>query len=523
MSLVAPSPRAPSAVLRWREIEGPPPDLVELCDALRVEACPWLLDSALEDARLGRFSFVGADPPLVMRLRGDVVELHGRRPAFPGLDAGFRSIEGDPFETLRECLPRVGAIVDGPPDLPFVGGAVGFLGYELGAFSEPRVTSSHDDGSSFPDAVLLLVDRLIAVDHVARRGYVLGWGFGTTHREAGRRADESLAVVRGWLDDASRRTGAAAPPAPARPDLARRRELLAAEVPRAVERSLEPAAHAARVEEIVREIEAGNVYEANLTERLSLPFDGDAFGLYRALRRESPSPFAGFVELPEGAILSSSPERFLRLTEDGAVESRPIKGTRPRGRAAEEDAALAAALEGSEKDRAENLMIVDLVRNDLGRVCTTGSVAVPELMAIERYAAVFQMVSSVTGRLRDDCDAVDLLRATFPPGSMTGAPKIAAMRLIDRVETVRRGVYSGALGYFDVRGGFDLSVVIRTILVEKGRALWHVGGAIVADSTPAAERAECLDKARPMLAALASVADAVLPASCLPRSALSDH
>jgi anthranilate/para-aminobenzoate synthase component I len=208
------------------------------------------------------------------------------------------------------------------------------------------------------------------------------------------------------------------------------------------------------------------------------------------------------LELPEVAIASSSPERFLRLSPDRSVESRPIKGTGPRGSEGDEDRANRARLAGSAKDRAENLMIVDLVRNDLGRVCETGSVEVPELMAIEAYASVFQMVSTVRGRLRADRDAIDLLRAAFPPGSMTGAPKIAAMRILDRLEPVRRGIYSGALGYFDVRGGLDLCVVIRAVLVKDGRAYVHAGGGIVADSDPMGEYRETLDKARASVAAL---------------------
>jgi anthranilate/para-aminobenzoate synthase component I len=237
-------------------------------------------------------------------------------------------------------------------------------------------------------------------------------------------------------------------------------------------------------------------------------FRGDPWLLYRALRRINPAPFACYLELPGVVVVGSSPERFLRVGADRRVESRPIKGTRPRGRQAAEDAANRAALERSAKDRAENLMIVDLVRNDLGRVCETGSVAVPELMALEEYASVFQMVSTVTGRLREDCDALDLVRATFPPGSMTGAPKIAAMRLLGRLEPVRRGVYSGAIGYLDVRGGADLSVVIRTLLLRGGRAYLHTGGAVVADSDPRDEWRETLDKARPLLAALDEMGEA---------------
>ena len=197
-----------------------------------------------------------------------------------------------------------------------------------------------------------------------------------------------------------------------------------------------------------------------------------------------------------------SPERFLKIDADGHVESRPMKGTRPRGRHGEEDAALRAELGSSEKDRAENLMIVDLVRNDLGRVCATGSVRVPELMAIEEYASVFQLVSTVTGQLRDGSDVFDCIAAAFPPGSMTGAPKIAAMQLLEHLEPVRRALYSGAIGYLDARGGADLCVVIRTLFVQGERALLHAGGGVVADSDPDAEWLESLLKAQALLAAL---------------------
>jgi len=267
---------------------------------------------------------------------------------------------------------------------------------------------------------------------------------------------------------------------------------------------------------VLDEIAAGNVYQANLTHRLEGRFRGDPGELYRCLRRESPAPFGAFLEWPEVAVLSSSPERFLRVEPDGRVESRPIKGTRPRGTTAGADERLRAELEASEKDRAENLMIVDLVRNDLGRVCRTGSVQVPGLREIEAYAQVFQMVSTVTGRLAPGRDALDAVAAAFPPGSMTGAPKLAAMRLLERLEPVRRGVYAGALGYLDARGGADLSVVIRTLLVARGRATLHVGGGVVADSDPASEWRESWDKARGPLAALAAAtADAGAPAPAL--------
>lgn len=511
MPPVSPRPQAHPSALRWCEFGVPLPDLAALCGVLRSEACPWWLDSALADSRVGRFSFVGADPALILRVRGRRIELQVRRAGFPGFEPGFHRIEGDPLDALREWLPEVSLdSSQTPPALPFIGGWVGHLGYEIGAATEPVSFRARTE-PGFPDATLLLADRLVAVDHQSGRGYALGWGFGRTGPNAIRQAESALAACHEWLERLGRhesRSRSSAPAAnPATDDLARRRELLASHPPNGAQVSLDEQAFAARVDTLIDEIAAGNVYEVNLTKRISLEFDGDPMHLYTSLRRESPAPFAAYFELPDGAILSSSPERYLRLAADGVVESRPIKGTRPRGGTAVEDERLAEELASSPKDRAENLMIVDLVRNDLGRVCETGSIRVPELMVVEAYASVFQLVSTITGRLRDDRDAIDLIRATFPPGSMTGAPKIAAMRWIDRLEPVRRGVYSGAIGYFDVRGGMDLSVVIRTIVVEKGRAHFHVGGAIVADSTAAAEHAEALDKARAMLAALAGLDD----------------
>ncbi|HKK50903.1 MAG TPA: aminodeoxychorismate synthase component I, partial [Myxococcota bacterium] len=298
------------------------------------------------------------------------------------------------------------------------------------------------------------------------------------------------------------RSGDAEIPMHRRPHQAQREARTGPSGPEAeVESTTDASGYAKAVDTILEEIAAGNVYQANFSQRLSMPSSEDPWRLYRALRARNPAPFGAYLTLPDAAILSSSPERFLRMDASRNVESRPIKGTRPRGRDALEDARLAAELAGSEKDRAENLMIVDLMRNDLGRVCAPGSIAVPELMTIETYAAVFQMVSTVTARLSPGRDALDLVSATFPPGSMTGAPKRAAVELLDRLEEVRRGVYAGALGYLDVRGGLDLSVVIRTFVQRRGRAHLHVGGGIVADSSPEAEYRESLDKARAPLAA----------------------
>jgi len=473
-----------------REIPGAP-DVLALYEQMRGEGHPWLLESALRRAGIGRHSFLGSDPYLVLRAHGSRVQLESRRDVRPDLPGGSREIEGDPLEIARSLLPPAPPPSDGPP---FVGGAVGCWGYELGELTEPvRLTTSDELG--LPDLMLCYVDRLIALDHVLGCCYAVGLGFGLEAGTAQRAADEARDDMASCALGA--RQAADLPEAEAGC-----REVLETALPADLRQGLDAEGHARAVREIQRDIEAGNVYQANLTQRMERPYGGDALDLYRVLRRLNPAPFAALLEGPEFAVVSSSPERYLRVDSGGFVESRPIKGTRPRGRTPREDACMAAALARSEKDRAENLMIVDLVRNDLGRVCETGSVEVPELMAIEAYASVFQMVSTVTGRLAKGRDATDLLRATFPPGSMTGAPKIAAMRIIDREESVRRGVYSGAIGYLDVRGGADLSVVIRTILLKDGMAFLHAGGGIVADSDPKAEHLECLDKVRALLAAL---------------------
>jgi len=455
--------------------------VVDSFERLRAADCPWLLDSVLRVPELGRFSFAGADPYLLLRARGERVEIECRRAVYPALVPGHHVFAAPALEAIRQLL-----FVPGPtsPPVPFAGGAVGYLGYELAAQFDAHVLCAPDD-LGLPDALFLFVDAVLAFDHEESRAYAIGIGYGDTVRDAGRRAEVAADRIEELLRGAapishSRRRFAATKPAP----------------------DPEPEAHAKAVDIVKQEIAAGNVYQACLTHRIERAFGGDAWQLYRALRRINPAPFACFLDLPEICSVGSSPERFLKATPDGAVESRPIKGTRPRGRDAEADRAYRRDLAESVKDRAENLMIVDLVRNDLGRICETGSVHVPDLMRVEPYASVFQMVSTVRGRLRPGCDVLDLVRATFPPGSMTGAPKIAAMRLLDRLESVRRGIYAGAIGYLDARGSADLSVVIRTLFLRDGIAYLHAGGGIVADSQPEQEYAEALDKLRPLLAAL---------------------
>jgi aminodeoxychorismate synthase component I len=445
----------------------------------------WWLDSALVDARLGRFSFAGAEPWCVLRCHGSRHVREVLRAIRPGVAPGRIVAWGDPLDALAALLPAPPA-PGAPLPVPFAGGALVALGYELGAALEAVAVAAGDD-LALPDLTAFGVDRLYACDHVEGRVFSLAWAEDADAAAAARRADAEARALAERIPDG------APPPGPSRPERALLRQ-----------GGLDAEHHAKTVDRIREGIAAGELYQACLTHRLELPWDGDAFALAGALRAGNPAPFACLLALPDATLVGSSPERFLQVTSEGWVESRPIKGTRPRRADAGADRRERSALAASAKDRAENLMIVDLVRNDLGRVCETGSVHVPELFAIEPYASVFQLVSTVRGRLARGRGALDAVRAAFPPGSMTGAPKLAAMELLARLEPVRRGLYSGALGYLDLRGGADLAVTIRSIVLRPGRAFVHTGGGIVADSEPAAEWAEAEDKARALLAALAA-------------------
>ncbi len=435
------------------------------------------LDSAKTGPPLGRWSFAGAEPYGTLQCFGEVGELRVHRAARPDWpEPGRHRRAGPALGQLRALLPPA---PEARLDLPFSGGAVGVFGYEL-AEQLDRIALPARDDLGLPDLCLLFVDRCFAFDHVEGRLWAVGCGFDPAPDRARERAEAAAAEL-----EASCGAGTAprATPAPGDPPA----------------RSHEPQDYTKAIRFLLERIRAGDVYQACLTRRESHRLPVAPWDAYLALREGNPAPFGAYLELPDVAVLGSSPERFLRVTSDGWAESRPIKGTRPRGSDPETDRALRRELVASPKDRAENLMIVDLVRNDLGRVCEIGSVHVPELMAVEAYASVFQMVSTVRGRLASGATALDAVAAAFPPGSMTGAPKLAAMELLAGLEPVRRGLYSGALGYLDVAGGCDLSVVIRTGFARDGLLHLHTGGAIVADSDPADEWTETLHKIRPLV------------------------
>jgi para-aminobenzoate synthetase component 1 len=352
---------------------------------------------------------------------------------------------------------------------------------------------------------------VVAWDHAASKAWLVSTGLPETDLDARARRAEARAA---WVVDRLRGQPPAAAPCGQAPATA-----MAPSYP--VEGGWWPGrlelrssfTHRAYLEEVakVREyIFAGDIFQANLSQRFEASSQEPPWAFYRRLRAHNPAPFAAFMELPGAAIVSASPERFLHVDPSGHVETRPIKGTRARGFGPEHDAALGQALTESVKDRAENLMIVDLMRNDLSRVCTPGSVRVSELFSLERYATVHHLVSTVVGDLSPGTDALDALRLAFPGGSVTGAPKLRAMEIIAECEPSRRGVYCGSIGYWSVTGALDTNIAIRTAVVRGGRVYFSAGGGIVADSDPEQEYRETLDKARATIDVLAA-ANTVLP------------
>ncbi|MFF4061605.1 aminodeoxychorismate synthase component I [Streptomyces sp. NPDC001668] len=502
-SRIVPRPRqaAPAYRLHTRRIAGAVDTEAAFTRMYAASRRAFWLDSALVEEGRARFSFFGDDSgPLAEFVRYDVesgrceIERAGRP---------TRKVAASVFDYLgRQLTSRR---VDGA-GLPFdfTGGYVGYFGYETKA----DCGSPNRHTSDVPDACWLFADRLIAVDHLRRFTYAVCLAEDTP--QAAREAEDWLESALAQLTFVATEPDRAAAPAlsaPGTPGAATTPTGPATETGAGLE-AAEPwlardrAGYLADIEACGRELRAGTSYEVCLTNAARLPAPPDAYEFYRVLRRVNPAPYAAFLRFGEVDVAGSSPERFLRITPDGVAEARPIKGTAPRGAGPEEDARLRDALAADAKTRAENLMIVDLLRNDLGKVCRTGSVRVTRLMATETYATVHQLVSTVEGRLREGIDAVKCVRACFPGGSMTGAPKLRTMEIIDSLETEARGVYSGALGYLGCGGGADLSIVIRTAVFADGLMQLGAGGAIVLDSDPVAEYDEMLLKTAAQMTAL---------------------
>src|SRR5208283_4948484 len=386
---------------------------LSVLESLKHQPYCFLLESSLEDPERGRFSFIGSDPFLTLKSLNNRVEVSG--------DESYET-DLDPFEVVRNCLNKFSFQFE--CDLPFIGGAVGYFGYDLRRFVE-KLPNRNSNDLKTPDLVLNFYDSAIIFDHMQKQCMI--------------------SIIPGLRIKTDR------------PDF---------------EQTL-----------------------ANIrnNDNSSIPEQEEDTQLH--------APFTAYMDLGEFQIISSSPERFLKIRK-GTVETRPIKGTRRRGRNPQEDACLANELATSEKDRAENLMIVDLLRNDLGKVCEFGSIEVRALCELETHPSVFHLVSTVTGKIKSRVQCIDVLKACFPGGSITGAPKIRAMEIIDELEPKSRGVYTGSIGYIGFNGNMDTNIVIRTIILKDGKAYFHVGGGIVADSDPDSEYAETLDKARALIQAL---------------------
>lgn len=447
-----------------------------MCAALADE--PWLafLDSSANGDPRTEWSYLAVDPFRIITANCEGVQIDGQ------------SVDGSPFDILeRELAAHAMTGSDAHDHVPFRGGAIGFLGYELGRHLE-RLPAPQPTSTPLPDMAMGIYDTVIAFNHTQGRAFILSSGVPECEPEIRKaRARQRADLLLQRLTTAPSKTA---------PDW-RLCTLFQPDQPRAAVES--------SISSVIDYIRAGDIFQANLTQQMRArrPVGLSDLALYQRLRSLSPAPFAAFLRCgPDIAIMSASPERFLKLSPQGTVETRPIKGTRPRGNSSAVDEALAAELMSSAKDRAENLMIVDLMRNDLSRVSQIGSVKVPVLCGLESFSSVHHLVSVIESRMRPGLGPVDLLRATFPGGSITGAPKIRAQEIIHELEPFPRGAYCGSVAWIGFDGAMDSSIIIRTITRSGERLLTHAGGGIVADSDPAAEYEESMVKLSPMLRAL---------------------
>ncbi len=472
----------------WREILFDTDTAVTAYAKLARPPFGFLLESVVGGEKWARYTFLGTSPRAAWRLQA------GRLTSSWTPAAGWseaRRVE-DPLGELDDLL-RAHTIADVPGLPRFIGGAVGYLGYDVVRTLE-RLPDAPPDPLELPEALLLFTDTVLAIDNVFGKALAvatvdtLGADAGELRRRYDAAAQRLETLVRTLRD---------APPPPALQPSA----------------GAEPSFHSsytreryqADVERIREYILAGDAFQVVLSQRLELPLDAAPFDVYRALRSLNPSPYLYFLELDGVSLVGSSPEVLVRV-EDGRATVRPIAGTRPRGATEAEDLALTRELLADEKERAEHLMLVDLGRNDVGRIARFGSVRVSEFMAVERYSHVLHIVSQVEGELRPGLSAMDVFRACFPAGTVSGAPKIRAMEIVDELEPVRRGPYAGAVGYFSYGGAsMDTAIAIRTLVAAGGRAFVQAGAGIVADSIPEREYEETLAKARALLRVLGSL------------------
>ena len=450
----------------------------------------YLLESVVGGERFGRYSFIGLACAERIEARGTRVRrlLRDAR----GADVCMEEYDGDPFEYARGWLKRE-RTAPLPERLRFGGGLVGYFGYEAVRHVEPHALGEQKpDPLGTPDVLLLVSDELAVVDNVLGKLYLVVYADPRQPR-AYARACERLEELRHRLARPLPEALVLAQPAPEPPMAA------------ALERTMSEAVFLDAVQRSKNEIMAGELMQVQVSQRASLAFQAPALSLYRALRGVNPSPYMYYFDFADHHVVGASPEILVRLAGD-TMTVRPIAGTRPRGADAQQDAAIAEELLADPKERAEHVMLIDLGRNDVGRVAVPGSVRVTEQMVIERYSHVMHIVSNVEGRITPGRDAIDVLKASFPAGTVTGAPKVRAMQLIDELEPVKRGVYSGAVGYLGFNGDMDMAIAIRTAVVKAGKLHVQAAAGVVADSDPQSEWQETQHKARALLRAAAVAA-----------------
>jgi anthranilate synthase component 1 len=471
----------------WREVLADLETPVSVFAKLVGDGEGFLLESVEHGERWGRYSFVGRDPALTLIVRGRDVECRGDAPPDLPRDQGA-------LAALEALLQRYRApqLEDLPP---FHGGVVGYLGYDVVREVE-HLPDVPPDPIGWPDAVLALTGHVAAFDHFRQRLFLIENVFldpGTTGDALDLAYDQAVARLDARTDELARPLPyrPSPPPADALTELPEVRRTMSADTYR-------------RAVEVAREhILAGDIFQVVLAQRFELEGAYDPFDVYRVLRQVNPSPYMYFIRHEEATLVGSSPEPMVQLL-DGRVISRPIAGTRYRGRSEDHDRRMAAELSEDPKERAEHVMLVDLARNDVGRVVRFGTEQVDELMVLERYSHVMHLTSQVSGALAEGKDAVDVLRATFPAGTVSGAPKVRAMEIIDELEPVKRGPYAGVVAYVDFSGNLDSAIAIRTMLWRDGQASIQAGAGVVADSDPELEDLECHNKARALLAAAAA-------------------
>ncbi len=454
------------------------PDTMELYKKFHHLPYTVFLDSSMRHARLGRYSFITGDPFLVFSSKGKKCYLRTAEET--------TVINDNPFDLLQKLIKKY-KIENTSHTPPFPGGVAGYFSYDMGRHLENLPDDTLDD-INFPDCCLGFYDWSLVIDHQAEVTYLVSTGFPLKNKKlreekATARLKEIENIFYGKpTPNSISPTGNLTPGNSFSSNFTRENYFKA-------------------ITKAKEYIVAGDIYQVNMTQRLQATIKVSPLALYEKLRKKNPAPFASFLNFPGSTIASSSPERFIKLVGT-QLETRPIKGTRPRGKTPEQDATLKKELLASKKDRAELLMIVDLERNDLSKVCCQNSVKVPELFTLETYATVHHLVSTVEGTLSPDIDMIDVLKATFPGGSITGCPKIRAMEIIEELEPTKRSVYTGSIGYIGFNGNSDFNIAIRTFLIKNNNAFFQVGGAIVADSEPESEYQETFDKAKALLDAL---------------------